>query len=366
MRITFVLPDIGVCGGVKAVFEFANYLHKRGHEVWVAYPLILAYPARTTFYNIRHFGRKMEEALGRIKHAFSRRWFDLKANLIRVPVLAERYIPDADIVVATSWPTAYCVSKYSASKGEKFYLVQHYETWDGPEKLVNDSYRLGLRIIVNSTWLKNILEDKLGIEVEELIPHSPDPAFYPENRERAGRVLRILMPHRKGEWKGVADGIAAFKRAKKECPNIHLVMFGLGGGSDVPEWVEFHKNPCQDELRKIYNSCDIFLFPSWHEGFGMPPMEAMACKRAVVTTNVGAVSDYAIADKTAIICPPRSPELLAKGIIKLIKNRRLLNQISEAGYNYIVKNFSWERSTRALERTFKKALVKKTAKGDYG
>jgi len=361
MKIVFVLPEIGVCGGVKAVFEFANCLQKKGHKVSIIYPFLFLYPSGKGYsFASKDLIKRLRGFLGRLYHNFLPMWFDLKTKPVRVPLLDEMFIPDADVVVATSWPTAYYVKKYSSSKGEKFYLVQHYEIWDGPENLVNNSYKLGLKIIVNSTWLKNTLEKRLDVKAESLILHSPDlDQFYPDanfkNKQR--NHLRILMCYRVEEWKGTDDGILAFKIAREKCPNVSLVMFGLGKGKNVPDWVEFHKNPPQEKLREIYNSCDIFLFSSWHEGFGMPPMEAMACKCAVVTTEVGAVPDYAIPNKTAIVCPPRSPQLLAEGLVKLIENRQLLNEIAEAGHKHVIENFGWEKASNELEKTFKRFLI---------
>ena len=88
----------------------------------------------------------------------------------------------------------------------------------------------------------------------------------------------------------------------------------------------------------------------------MPPMEAMACKCAVATTDVGAVREYTIPEETALVSPPRRPDLLAENIIRLVKNERLRQQISEAGYRYIVSNFSWDKATKLLEQIFDRAL----------
>jgi len=66
--------------------------------------------------------------------------------------------------------------------------------------------------------------------------------------------------------------------------------------------------------------------------------------------------------RTALVSPPRSPELLADNIIKLMENDELRKQIAEAGYNHINKNFSWDKSTEALEETFKKVLYE----GNHG
>ncbi|GAH78739.1 unnamed protein product, partial [marine sediment metagenome] len=241
--------------------------------------------------------------------------------------------PDADIVVATWWATAYYVSRYSKSKGEKFYFIQHYEIWGGPEEKVTNTYKLGLHNFVHSTWLKNILQDKVGAKIEAVIPHAPDrEQFYPEDMERNNDTIRVLIPYRRAKWKGIEDGIKAFEIAREKYPDIQLVMFGPLRGEDIPKYVEFHQRPSNDRLRKIYNSCDIFLFPSHCEGFGTPPMEAMTCKCAVVATAVGGIPDYTIPGETALLSPPRSPQLLAENLIKLIEDRELLRRISEAGY----------------------------------
>jgi hypothetical protein len=362
MKITFILPIIGISGGTKAVFEFANHLHDRGHDVCVVYPLM---PMRSgaKWCDIRNLIRRSKSAIAERKQESRLEWFDLKANLIRVPTLAGRYIPDGDIVVATWWETAYYVRGYPKSKGEKFYLAQHYEVWGGPEERVNESYRLGLRIIVNSTWLQSVLENRLGVEIEALILHAPDlEQFYPEKGRRGNGAIRILMPYRRQDWKGDKDGIRAFEMVQETCPEVKLVMFGAAKGEEVPPHVEFHEWPVKERLRQLYNSCDIFVYPSHHEGFGMPPMEAMACKCAVVTTNVGAVPDYAIPGRTALVSPPKAPQQLAENIMKLVEDDELRKRISEAGYHHVIKNFSWGRSTGALEETFKRALAKENRK----
>jgi glycosyltransferase involved in cell wall biosynthesis len=355
MKITFILPNIEISGGTKAVFEFANHLDGRGHDVSVIYPLM---PMRSgaKWYNIKSLVSRSKSAIAKLRKGTRVEWFELKANLIRVPTLAERYIPDADIVVATWWATAYYVNRYSNSKGEKFYLAQHYEIWGGAEEEVNNSYKLGLRIIVNSTWLKNILQDKLNVEIEALIMHAPDlEQFYPENKEKTNDTIRILMPYRKEKWKGTEDGIKAFEIVKAKHQKVKLVMFGPSGGDDVPQHVEFHEWPVKDALRKLYNSCDIFVFPSHHEGFGMPPMEAMVCKCAVVTTNVGAIPDYTIPGETALVSPPNVPELLAENILRLVEDGELRRRIAEAGHNHITRNFSWAKAAEALEQVFERS-----------
>lgn len=356
MKITFILHTLQISGGHKAIFEFSNHLIQLGHKVSIVYPLI-ATGLGSKWYEAGKSPGRIIKTWKRLLRPNKVEWFDLKADLIRTLTPDERHIPDADIVVATWWETAYWVRRYSENKGKKFYLVQHYEVWGGPKNKVDQSYRLGLRNIIHSNWLKKILCDTLNAEIEALIPHAPDlDQFYPEdNKDHAGNI-RILVPYRKIKWKGMEDGLRALEVVRQTHPDVQIVMFGPDSGKDLPAYTEYHQKPFGSELRRIYNSCDIFLFPSHSEGFGMPPMEAMACKCAVVTTDVGAVPDYTIPGETALVSPPHSPESLAKNIVTLIENKNLRKMISEAGYRHITENFRWDTAAKSLEQSFKKAL----------
>jgi glycosyltransferase involved in cell wall biosynthesis len=290
-------------------------------------------------------------------------WFDLKANLMRVPALSERFIQKADIIVATRWDIAFNVSRCEKDKGKKFYLIQHYETWLGPKEKIEETYKLGLHNIVISNWLKKVVEGT-GAKVEALIPDGVDfGQFYPEPNGQPNEVIssglirgqfRILMPYREQKWKGVEDGIKAFEIVSKEYEGAKLVMFGPRKGKDVPEYAEFHENISTDKLRKLYNSCDLLVYPSHAEGFGLPPMEAMACGLPVVSTEVGAIPDYAVHGKTALISKPGDFRNMAGNMIELIEDGEERRRIAEAGCNY-VRQFTWDSSTDQLERLFKEA-----------
>ena len=399
MNITFVLPEIGVLGGVRVVFEYANRLHDRGHKVNVVYPLLPLWIKLK--FDLASFTDLASGAIAMLKNRNKNDWFDLKANLVRAPIFSARYvklmghlIPDADIVVATSWETAYIVNKLSGKKGAKFYLVQHYEIWGSWNKeecwneaenigantdnlclamhdivpktkylrtakyLVDKTYKLPVNKITISSWLKELIEHKFGEEVKGLIVNGVnfDVFFREEDHSTANRI-KVLMPYRALRWKGTEDGLKAFEMVRKGYPDTEFVMYGAKRGKDIPEWVEFHERVSDNELRRLYSSSDIFVLPSWVEGCQLPPMEAMACGCAVVATNVGGVQDYAIHGETILATPARNPEVLARNIIKLIENADERRRIAENGYNYI-KQFTWDRATDHLEQVFKNCVQK--------
>jgi hypothetical protein len=325
-------------------------------------------------------------------------WIDLEVTVVGVPSLSPRFIslfeekiPDADVVIATSWQTAYCVRMLKKSKGVKFYFVQHYEIWEvwsddeswrlaetiekdstkqslaiaemiprnyalrSIKELVDGTYKLTLEKIVVSSWLKEILETRLGVKVAGIVTNGVDSETFDCVKKRKRKVKRVLMCYRKEmKWKGGEDGINALRRVREEFPETEFVMYG-SRDKHVPRWVRFYENISDKELAELYCSSDIFVFPSWVEGFGLPPMEAASCKCAVVTTDCGGMSDYTISGKTALVSPPRDPLTLAKNIIYLLKNENIRRDISNAGYKY-VRRFTWEVAGARLERILRSRL----------
>ena len=87
-------------------------------------------------------------------------------------------------------------------------------------------------------------------------------------------------------------------------------------------------------------------------------MEGMACKCAVVATNVGAVLDYTIPNKTAIVVPPQNPQKLREGISYLLDNWDEAKKIAKRGHNYITR-FTWERATEKLGKVLYAGLEDK-------
>ncbi len=359
MKVTFITSGFGLSGGTKAIFEFANHLADRGHEVSIICSLT-PFIFENKWFNPFNILTKILRIFKKSKGCrTSVGWFDVKAKLVCVPSFAEKYIPDADIILATWWETAYFTAKYGWQKGVKFYLAQDFEIWMGREKEVKKSYNLGLKIIVNSLWLKNILRKETGAEVETIILHAPDHSqLFPNNFQRTKRKgIRILIPYRDEKRKGTKEGIETFKIVRQKYPEVKLVMFGKKAEDlnfyGLKNEVEYHFSPVKDDLRRLYNSCDIFCYPSLEEGFGMPPMEAMACGLPVVTTNVGAISEYAIHGETVLLSTPGDVETMAKNIIELIENKEKREKLIKNALTEI-RQFTWQKSTEELEQVFKK------------
>jgi glycosyltransferase involved in cell wall biosynthesis len=347
MRITFLLGGIELGGGVKLVLEFANRLQDKGHHVSVVYPII---PLRNgaKWYSLRKAAWQVLGSLENLKRGNRVCWFSFRAKLLRVPTLSQRFIPDADIVIATEWNTAYYVASYINKKGVKFHLIQHHEIWGGPKKMVENVYSLRTRKLVVSTWLKRLLENDYSVTADILFPGVYFDMFFPEKSRTYGGK-RVLMAYRREKWKGIDDGLKAWEIVKKAVPDAQLVMFGVHKGINIPEYVEFHKFPSDEELRAIYNSCDVFLFPSHTEGLPAPPKEAMACGCALVSTKIDAAIDYAVSGETALLSPVGDYNALARNVITLLEDQEKLKQIAKNGLNFI-RRFTWETVVDQLEK----------------
>lgn len=392
MKITFILCDTDLGGGNRTVLECANRLHKKEHEVTVVYPLVpltIHHETGPKFVKGQFLG-----TLRRIKNGKKPKWFNLRTKLERVFTLSsgfgrffQRRIPNSDVLVATAWETAYSLIGLN-SKGVKAYFVQHYEIWDlwdddgfwieveqhqnngdrlcsgiteiVPEnpsmrkfkELVDRTYGLPFKKITTSSWLKELIEKKAGEKVVGTVTIGNNfETFYREihpDRRRDDRK-KVLVSYRKKRWKGDGDGLRAVEIIKQKFPSVEILMYGPKKEADIPGWIKYYESPSDEQLRRLYCLSDIFIFPSWVEGWGSPPMEAMACGTACVTTNVGGVPEYTIPGETALVVPPRKPRLLAQAAISLLEDDSGRQQIAEAGHKYI-QRFTWDQTVNGLEK----------------
>lgn len=336
-------------GGFKVVYEYANRLNRRGHRVTVIHPrnvsvtdgLAEQVKARLWRYKIQANNHPLIP------------WFkvDAEIRMDLVTDLREQFIPNGDAIFATAHETAFPVSSYSSKKGRKFFLIQSHETWNEQERSAQAIWKLPLHKVVISRHLVRQADD-LGESVRtSYIPNGLDFSIFnltiPIPDRAAPRIGMLAHPN---EAKGMKDGIQALQSVKESVPDLQAVLFGTESRcGDVPEWIEYVQRPSQCELVELYNSCQIFLNPSWTEGWGLPAAEAMACGCALVSADNGGVSEFAIDEENALIAPVKCPELLAEKIMRLLSDDALRIALAMAGHQSIQK-FTWDRAVDSLEQ----------------
>lgn len=348
MKITFLVPSVYLTGGIKLILEYSNKLIEKGHQVNIVFPWQIN-PNFGLKYSFLKFIWRFKFYYEKIIRYTPLNWFKFNGNLYKIPDFRNQFIPNADVIIASSWDTANWAASASPSKGKKFYFVQQYENWG--EDRADDSYKLPLQKIVIASWLQKLMKEKFN-ENSFLIVNGIDiNLFKPIKTKRLDKDFRIGMLYHPSLWKGTKYGIKAFKLAKKQIPNAKLVLISAyPKNKDIPFNSEFNFMVPPEKLSKIYSSCDLWVSPSLSEGCQAPPMEAMACGIPVIATNVGGVPDYTIPNKTAIVVPPKSSKAIANAIIELFQNKTKSSKIAKNGFNYITKNFSIQKAVNKLEK----------------
>jgi glycosyltransferase involved in cell wall biosynthesis len=334
LRIGFLSPHLRIAGGVRAILTHADRLAGRGHDVTIVVP-----------------ARGRVAAWRRNRAGAPPSWMPaLRARVSWVPEWEPARLPDADALIATAWQSAGPVAAAPDRCGRKFYFVQHYESlYHGSPDAVDATYRLPLRKIAISTWLAEIMASRFESPADVIVTPVDPALFHAEPPEPADGRLRVLMLHHDYEWKGVADGAEAFRRAKQSRPELSLVGFGLKTPRSGPPYDEYFEDLPQSRLAGLYSRCPIYCCPSWDEGLGMPPMEAMACGAALCTYDNGGSRDYAIDERTALVAPRRDVDALARALVRLAEDRALRERIAREGREWVTTRFDWERATTRLE-----------------
>jgi glycosyltransferase involved in cell wall biosynthesis len=107
-----------------------------------------------------------------------------------------------------------------------------------------------------------------------------------------------------------------------------------------------------DDLVALYNLADLFVFPSLYEGFGLPPLEAMACGLPVVASTAPALRE--VLDGAALLVHPLDVTALADAIGVALADEPLRSRLREAGLARATL-FSWERTARETAAVYREA-----------
>jgi glycosyltransferase involved in cell wall biosynthesis len=121
----------------------------------------------------------------------------------------------------------------------------------------------------------------------------------------------------------------------------------------LDKYVRFLGFQPYDTLSAFYRLARAFVFPSIYEGFGLPPLEAMACGTPVVTSNVSSLPE--IAGGAAILVDPYDPASIAEGVTRAVADESLRVQLIERGFAR-ARDFSWAQSVTAIHRIYMDVL----------
>jgi glycosyltransferase involved in cell wall biosynthesis len=347
VKITFVLPFINLTGGIRILLNYANWLHDAGHEVTVVYP---TWPYRF------HWTRRQQwtEFRNHARHDGRVPWLDLRCRLSRVPVIQTAFLPRADVVIATAWPTAHDVARLHHSRGKKVQIVFHHETGTGPEHRIRAIYSFPFHRIAFSHFVRDQLKREFDCEVHEVVPTGVDPElFFQDGDAEPHSVLFLFHPDPR---KGATDGIEALSRLRGRMSHLRVHVCGTVQPDRLPPWMPFEFHPPDAVLRRRYSTSAALLYPSRHEGFGLPPLEAMACGCPSVTTAVGAVPEFAKDRRDALIVPVGDIDAMVHRLEELLNDAKLRQSLSLGGLG-TAERFALSRIAPFFAGALEKAIA---------
>jgi glycosyltransferase involved in cell wall biosynthesis len=237
-------------------------------------------------------------------------------------------------------------------------------------------------IITPSESVRAELTEHLGVAPSKIIaiPEAPREVFRPapagealEVRQRLGVEDEfVLFVGTVEPRKNLTTLVAAFAEVLGSTALRPQLVIAGGEGwltNDLHEQVE--KSGVKDRLRftgyvtdedlsALYSSCRVFVYPSLYEGFGLPPLEAMACGAPVVASHVPSVMEAAGRDAARVV-NPMDVGGLARELVHLLSDENERRHLSALGRER-ASQFTWERTARATLEVYKEALRRKASR----
>lgn len=248
--------------------------------------------------------------------------------------------------------------------------------------------RNATRILTVSDFSRDSIVEAYGEDCARkivVVPNGAGSGFRPISRESAALAVRTrlhiatpflftvgdLQP-RKNQI-GLIRAFAELVRAYPQFPH-HLVLAGkdtwfsprvreAARQSGVADRILFAGFVSDEDLLHLYNACDLFIFPSFYEGFGLPVLEAMACGRAVACSRTSSMPE--VADGAGIMFDPYSSSEMVRAMADLLLDAELRARMERLGLQRAA-HFSWrETAQRTLEVYWEVAERKRAMAREY-
>ncbi|MGC8711243.1 MAG: glycosyltransferase family 4 protein [Leptodesmis sp.] len=357
MRITFVTPEFNLSGGMRIIAMYANRLQQRGHQVTVVAAAINKPSLVRQTKSVLKGQGLISPPVKQPSH-FDGVKFECR-SLDRFGPVTDADVPDADVVIATWWETAEWVAKLSTSKGAKAYLIQHYEIFDYlPKERVKRTWSLPMHKIVIAQWLADIAAQEYSDHHVSCVPNGIDTQQFHALPRGKQSVPTIGMMYAEPYWKGCDLSLKAFSLAAEQIPGLRLVAFGHCpplAHLPLPPETEYIQCPPQARMKDIYSNCDAWLFGSRFEGFGLPILEAMACRTPVIGTPAGAAPEL-LAKGGGLLVPSEDPEAMAAAIVKVCRSSEAEWRAMSHQAHATALQHSWGETTELFEAALHTAI----------
>ena len=355
-EIVFVTPSIKTGGGNRVFIELANQLCNE-NCVSVVYPNNS--PDTNTFNkneNVRILG------IGNL--AKSR--FHRLLNIFRCIFYLNGLSKDVKIIVTDP---IFCLLisflKYR-KRIYRFIQADDYRIFDDGKILGNGlilriykrcclrSYQSKVNYIFNSRFVYDrfCADSRRNDVVYKLVHPAINHAIFKsvERETSPFHGCSLCLIARKHPWKGLATFINVYhsmpQEMKKRISSVKLVSHDDLSGFDTAG-MDFIKPTCDEDIARVYQESDIFISTSWWEGFGLPPLEAMACGCTVITSKSGGVNEFAVDGMNCLMYEPKNENQLLEKLDMALSDIEIRKKLSMNAIE-TAKRFDWHKSTEQL------------------
>jgi len=227
-------------------------------------------------------------------------------------------------------------------------------------------------IITVSEFSRREIQSLLGIDSEiiTVISNGIDDNFFQNDKKKDEALLRNLNVHSKFIFhlggtapnKNTLFAIKSYQLLirEKKYNHLDLVIGGICPESNnhitrfvrrqaLQDRVKFLDHVTDKELKSVYSNCELFLFPSLYEGFGLPPLEAMACGTPVVASNLTSMPE--VVGEAAILVDPENPDNIKAALARILQDEQLKMKLIQTGKQH-AQNFKWEKSTNRVLQVY--------------
>jgi glycosyltransferase involved in cell wall biosynthesis len=243
---------------------------------------------------------------------------------------------------------------------------------------VRRTVKRAARILTGSEFSRASILKVYGDLDEEkvvVVPNAAASEFRPISHEAAAAAVRdrlsisapfVLSVGDLQPRKNQIGLIKAFARLVNSFPQLkqNLVLAGketwfadqvhkAARDSGISDRIQFFGFVSDDDLLQLYNACDLFVFPSFYEGFGLPALEAMACGRAVACSHTSALPE--VVDGAAILFDPYAQDQIVRALADLLLDRELRTRTERLGLQRAA-HFSWQKTAQRTLEVFQDVL----------
>ena len=199
---------------------------------------------------------------------------------------------------------------------------------------------------------------KLGIKEDRIrvIPEAVDSSFRKEGKNRISEVKKkygisgsYIISVGVNKRKNTERIISAYSKLKSRVIDNLVIVGTKHGDINTPRGVIFTGHALQSDMPALYSGAESLVYPSLYEGFGLPILEAFACRTPVVTSNLGSLKE--IGENAAVLVDPKSVKNIAEGVETAINNCEKLAELGQQ----VLRKYSWEKTAAATLKVYNEA-----------